>query len=290
MCKQGSVAVSALLIAFEAFGRFLVPEPITAGREAVLVMLASIALTAGLVAAQTHALKRTGSIATRGDRLHYAGDLGANVVVIIGIALGAYFALPWADAVAALMIAAWLGWGAFKISRDSADHLLDRELADPERAKIRELAEADPRIHAVHDLRTRTSGPYVHIQFHADLDPALTLDQAHIIVVAAEERIRAAYPAADIIIHPDPARQSRTARPRRFRAARYRGGKHVENDDWSAGAVFVRGIAHFKPGQRAKCGRFTKRASRRDPGARNRRVGPSQQRARPSFVSGHRPH
>ncbi len=204
LVQAGLVAVSALLIAFEAFGRFLVPEPITAGREAVLVMLASIALTAGLVAAQTHALKRTGSIATRGDRLHYAGDLGANVVVIIGIALGAYFALPWADAVAALMIAAWLGWGAFKISRDSADHLLDRELADPERAKIRELAEADPRIHAVHDLRTRTSGPYVHIQFHADLDPALTLDQAHIIVVAAEERIRAAYPAADIIIHPDP--------------------------------------------------------------------------------------
>jgi cation diffusion facilitator family transporter len=204
LVQAGLVAVSALLIAFEAFGRFLVPEPITHGREGVLVMLASIALTAGLVAAQTQALKRTGSVATRGDRLHYAGDLGANVVVIIGIAVGAYFALPWADAVAALLIAAWLAWGAFKISRESADHLLDRELPDAEREKIRALAEADARIHAVHELRTRASGPYMHIQFHAELEPTLSLEEAHRIVVAAEDRIRAAYPTADIIIHPDP--------------------------------------------------------------------------------------
>jgi divalent metal cation (Fe/Co/Zn/Cd) transporter len=48
------------------------------------------------------------------------------------------------------------------------------------------------------------SGPYVHIQFHADLDPDISLEAAHKIVVAAENRIRAAFPAADVIIHPDP--------------------------------------------------------------------------------------
>ena len=42
------------------------------------------------------------------------------------------------------------------------------------------------------------------VQFHVDLDPALTLEEAHKIVVAAEERIRAEFPTADIIIHPDP--------------------------------------------------------------------------------------
>ena len=42
------------------------------------------------------------------------------------------------------------------------------------------------------------------IQMHIDLDSGLTLDAAHAIVVEAENRLLAAYPRADILIHPDP--------------------------------------------------------------------------------------
>ncbi len=42
------------------------------------------------------------------------------------------------------------------------------------------------------------------MQMHADLDPDFTLEEAHEIMVAAENRILAEFPAADIIIHPDP--------------------------------------------------------------------------------------
>ena len=62
----------------------------------------------------------------------------------------------------------------------------------------------DRRIRGVHQLRTRASGPYVHIQMHVDLDPDLSLEEAHAMMVAAEKRVLAAFPAADIIIHADP--------------------------------------------------------------------------------------
>ena len=39
---------------------------------------------------------------------------------------------------------------------------------------------------------------------HMELEPELTLTQAHAILVAAEARVMAAYPAADVLIHPDP--------------------------------------------------------------------------------------
>jgi ferrous-iron efflux pump FieF len=39
---------------------------------------------------------------------------------------------------------------------------------------------------------------------HIDLDPDLSLQQAHSLVIATESRVLAAFPAADIIIHPDP--------------------------------------------------------------------------------------
>ncbi len=206
LIQAGLVAVSGALIALEAGRRLFQPVPIaqSSAFTGIGVMVVSMALTTILVAAQTSAIAKTKSVATRADRMHYVGDVMANLVVIGGIALGAFYDMPWADALAGIFVALWLGWGAIQVAREAADHLLDRELPDNDRARIKALAESDVRIAAVHDLRTRTSGPYVHIQFHADLDPALPLADAHKIVVAAEERIRAAYPTADIIVHPDP--------------------------------------------------------------------------------------
>jgi cation diffusion facilitator family transporter len=204
LLQGGLVAVSGVVIALEAIPRLMQPQALSHGVESIIVMLLSIAITAWLVAMQTRAVRRTGSVATRADRLHYVGDIASNVVVLIGIGAGVYFGIAWADPVAALLVTAWLGYGSIKVAREAADHLLDREVADDVRARIRALAEADSAILRVHDLRTRTSGPYMHVQFHAELDPDLSLEQAHRIVVAAEERIRGEFATADIIIHPDP--------------------------------------------------------------------------------------
>ncbi|MFZ4121060.1 MAG: cation diffusion facilitator family transporter [Caulobacterales bacterium] len=203
--QAGLVAVSAAFIAAEAGARLIVPQPLAAGGEAIIVMVISIAVTLALVAAQTRALRQTGSVATSGDRAHYASDLAANLIVIAGIALGVVINIPRADAVAGLLVAAWLAYGAWTVARDSANHLMDQELPAADRERIEALALEDGQVLRVHDLRTRASGPYIHIQFHADLNPDLTLQAAHALIVAAETRIRQVYPAADIIIHPDPA-------------------------------------------------------------------------------------
>src|SRR3954466_3179732 len=81
---------------------------------------------------------------------------------------------------------------------------MDHELPDEQAAEIVRLAAADGRLANVHQLRTRASGPYVHMQMHVDLDPEVTLETAHEAIVAAEKRILEAFPAADIIIHADP--------------------------------------------------------------------------------------
>ncbi|MGE0044523.1 MAG: cation diffusion facilitator family transporter [Hyphomonadaceae bacterium] len=202
--QAGLVTVSAALILVEAVQRFFTPRVIAHGAESVTVMVISIALTSGLVWMQSRAIKRTGSIATAGDRAHYFADLLANLVVILGLTAGAFFNLPWLDAAAGIFVAMWLVYGAWSVAKGAGDHLMDREMPDAERARIRALALEDHNVRGVHDLRTRMSGPIIHIQFHADLDPTITLEAAHRIIVAAENRIRAAYPAADVIIHPDP--------------------------------------------------------------------------------------
>ncbi|BDW98416.1 cation diffusion facilitator family transporter [Maricaulis maris] len=198
------VAMSAALLLREGIDHLLNPVEVRAGGWALGVMVLSIIMTMGLLVVQTRAVKETGSVAVEGDRAHYFSDLGANVVVIIGILGATVGGVLWLDAVAALAVSLWLFWTAWGVARSAADQLMDRELPDEAREHIRALAGDDPRIIDVHQLRTRASGPLVHIQFHMALDPDLTLSEAHAILVECERRLLKAYPAADILIHADP--------------------------------------------------------------------------------------
>jgi cation diffusion facilitator family transporter len=205
LVQAGLIFASAIFIGWEALQRMFDPRPIGAGGWAVGVMVLSIALTAGLVVLQTRALKQTGSLAVAGDRSHYAADLAANVVVLIGVVSGTWLRAPGLDAAAGLVVAIWLFWGAFALLKQAADHLLDRSASDADQIAVTTAVLADPRITGVHALRTRMAGSTVMIQMHIDLNPALTLAAAHAIVEEAEARIRTALPDSDVLIHPDPA-------------------------------------------------------------------------------------
>ena len=198
------VAVSAALLLREGVAHILNPVAIEASPWAIGVMVLSIVLTLGLVLVQSRAVEKTGSVAVEGDRAHYLSDLAANAVVIVGIAGSVWLGWLWLDAVAALGVAAWLAWTAWGVAKGAGDQLMDRELPDAERDTIRDLAGRDARILGVNQLRTRASGPLLHIQFHIDLDPQMTLEEAHQIEMACERRLLEAYPAADIMIHSDP--------------------------------------------------------------------------------------
>ena len=204
LVQAGLVFASGALIGQAAINHLLHPTPIAQSGLALAVMAVSTVLTAGLIAAQTQVLRKARSVAVTGDRAHYIADLASNVMALIAIAAAALLGFNGFDALGGLAVAAVLLWGAISVFRQASNELMDHELPDEARAQIVSLMTEDPRLTDVHQLRTRASGPTIHIQMHADLDPALTLEVAHEVVVAAERRVLEAFPAADIIIHPDP--------------------------------------------------------------------------------------
>jgi cation diffusion facilitator family transporter len=204
LVQAGLVFASAALIGQQAIADLIHPQAIQAGGWAMAVMGVSIVLTTLLILAQGRVLRQTTSVAVSGDRAHYAADLASNVIALAGIAATAWLGMARLDAIAALAIAALLLWGAVGVFREASGQLMDHELPDEVRARIVQLMTQDRRLTDVHQLRTRASGPYVHMQMHVDLDPQLTLEAAHQVIVAAENRVLAAFPQADIIIHADP--------------------------------------------------------------------------------------
>lgn len=204
LVQSGLIFASAVFVGWEAVQRIFDPRPVSAGGWAVAVMLVSMGLTAGLVWYQTRTLKQAPSLAVEGDRAHYAADLAAAVVVMIGIISGTFLNAPGLDAAAGLVVAIWLFWGASSLLKTAADQLLDRSLPETEVAAISRAVLADPRIKGLHRLRTRQAGVQTLVQMHVDLAPDLTLAQAHVILEEAEIRIQAVAPGADVLIHPDP--------------------------------------------------------------------------------------
>jgi ferrous-iron efflux pump FieF len=196
---------SAILLMFEAVRHLVSPVPVEDARPGIAVMVFAIAVTVGLVAYQRHVIRHTGSIAVGADELHYRSDLILNLGVIATLILGSTLHLPILDPLFGGAVGLWIIYGAVKIARLSLVQLMDREMPDSERARVRAIAENHPEVTAVHDIRTRVAGPTTFIQLHIEMDGGMNLLRAHEISDAVEAQLQAAFPQAEILIHEDPA-------------------------------------------------------------------------------------
>jgi ferrous-iron efflux pump FieF len=198
------IAGSAAFVLFQAADRLLHPRAVEETATGVAVMVFSIALTGALVLFQRHVMRRTGSVAVTADSLHYLSDLFGNLAVIAALLIAGWLGWLWADPLFAALIALYLLWGAIQVFRTARDQLMDRELPDEQRARIRAIATRHPEVLAMHDLRTRSSGLRTFVQFHLELDPEMSLRRAHEISDMVELEVQQAFPGAEVIIHQDP--------------------------------------------------------------------------------------
>src|SRR6266513_4933446 len=170
---------SAVLLMFEAVRRLVSPAPIEDPAAGIAVMVFSIIVTLGLVAYQRHVVRHTGSLAIGADELHYRSDLALNLGVIATLAIGYLFRVPLLDPLFGGAVGLWIIYSAAKIAQLSLVQLMDRELPDEERARVRAIAEGHPEVTAVHDIRTRIAGPTAFIQLHIEMDGEMNLLHAH---------------------------------------------------------------------------------------------------------------
>jgi ferrous-iron efflux pump FieF len=125
--------------------------------------------------------------------------------VVVAIVLTNWMGWRLADPIIALVIAGILIWSAWSVFIQSYNQLMDRELPESEREKIKDIVLHNSNVRALHDLRTRAAGVHTFIQFHIELDPKISLVCAHEVSDEVERSLCAAFPHAQVIIHQDPA-------------------------------------------------------------------------------------
>lgn len=203
---QGAfIAGSATFLIIQSINRFIAPVPVERGHTAFIVMIVSLVAAVALVFYQRHVVRKTGSIAISADRTHYLGDVATNGGVIVGLVLAAGLKIEIADPIVALIVAVGLIWAAWRVFRPAYDQLMDRELPDTDREKIKAIVRGHPEVKSLHDLRTRAAGIHSFIQLHIELDPRMELLRAHEVSDAVEADLCKAFPQSEVIIHQDPA-------------------------------------------------------------------------------------
>ncbi|HEY2890448.1 MAG TPA: cation diffusion facilitator family transporter [Dongiaceae bacterium] len=205
MGQSAFIGGSAVFLLVEAGNRLVNPSPVQNTGLGIVVMAISIAATIVLVAFQRRVIRRTGSVAIKADSLHYLGDLFVNCAVIVSLLLWRQFSWTFTDPLFAVAIAAYILFTAWQVAHSALDLLMDHELPDDARRKIRDIALAHREVRDIHDLRTRSSGQATFIQFHLELDGNTLLSRAHTVSDEVEDAILVAFPGAEVIIHQDPA-------------------------------------------------------------------------------------
>lgn len=202
--QSAFIAGSAVLLLFEAGSRLVSPTPVSNELVGIAVMAFAIVATLFLVRYQSSVVARTRSLAINADSLHYKGDVLINGSVLVSLAISMSLGWDFLDPYFAIAVAGYILWSAWRIVRSSLEVLMDRELPDDERERIREIALAHAEVRELHDLRSRRSGTMTFIQLHLEMDGRMSLARAHDIADEVEAKIRDAFPDAEVIIHQDP--------------------------------------------------------------------------------------
>ncbi len=158
--------------------------------------------------------RRTGSTALLATAWDYRLDALGGVGVLIGVALAKWAGWPWADHVAAVLVAGTVFWIGCGLLWENVQSLIDHQ-ADPEvLQRVRAEAQAVPGVLAVEKLRVRRMGIEHIVEIHVQVDGDETVRGGHAIAHAVKDRLMAHLASiSDVVVHVEPFGGPASARP-----------------------------------------------------------------------------
>ena len=170
-----------------------------------LIVIGLSAFTSFLVARRVSRIgEETGSLALKSNGQHLMVDFWTSVAVFGALGVTHWTKWAEADAVFAFGFGLWIAFGAWKMFRESYDHLVDRALPAEEMKALETILNEESGCISWHKLRGRHSGSTHYVEAHVVVPREWSVVQAHDIADRLEKRIQKELAPAVAIIHVDP--------------------------------------------------------------------------------------
>lgn len=197
------IAVGAVL-AWDNLQKLITPEPAPLPEWPVLA-----AAVASIIGKEwIYRYTRQVGLAIRSNLIianawHSRTDALSSLVVLLATG-GAMMGYLWLDVLAAVAIAAFVGYIGWQFTWSSVKELVDTALSPEETRAMAALARQTEGVHNAHDLRSRRMGSDVLVDVHLLVDPRISVSEGHQIGMRAVRRLRQAFPdLAGITFHID---------------------------------------------------------------------------------------
>lgn len=196
---------AAVGIAIEAVREILTPHHAPAAYT-LWVLLGVIAIKEGLYRIGRRIARRSSSSAVLADAWHHRSDAITSLAAAIGIgmALAGGEGYEPADDWAALFASGIILFNGFRIARGPVGELMD-VLPEGIVAEARRKALTVPGVSGVEKVLARRHGRQVLIDMHVEVDPRMTVRQAHRIAHEVKDAVVAGIPSVrDVLVHLEP--------------------------------------------------------------------------------------
>ncbi|MDR1505851.1 MAG: cation diffusion facilitator family transporter [Treponema sp.] len=178
-----------------------IPEP-----AALFVTAFSIAGKMVLSWSQYLFGKKADSAMLKANAKNMAGDVITSTGVLIGLGCALFFKIGAIDLVTAILVGVWIIKNSTGIFLSANMELMDGTTADQSYRELFEAVRSVPEAGRPHRTRMRRIAGFWDIDIDIEVDPALTIAEAHAIAsrveAAIKERIDGVF---DIMVHVEPA-------------------------------------------------------------------------------------
>lgn len=155
-----------------------------------------------------HYTRRVGEL-TRSKLLlanawHHRSDAFSSVIVVFGIA-AVLMGYPFADAVAAVIVAIMIAKMGVSLVLESINELVDSSLPEDYVRDIQRVIKQTDGVQGIHLLRTRRMGEDAYIDAHIVVDSRISVSEGHMIGDMVRDNLKAKFDdVADVLVHIDP--------------------------------------------------------------------------------------
>ena len=122
------------------------------------------------------------------DSKHQRVDVFTSIAIFLGIA-GSQFGLPILDPLVALFIVVLVLRAAFEIARDNINNILGKLPSEDLVIDIKKAALSVEGTVGAHSIKVNYVGPYASADLHVEVEPDLSVVEAHKISTQVEKRI-----------------------------------------------------------------------------------------------------
>ena len=203
LIETGLLFITAIGVAIEAVRRLSGTDiPVSVTWWAMAIIVLSIGIDYFRSRSLSEIAERTRSAALEADALHFSSDMVSSVAVLAGLILVA-LGYPWADALAALLVAVFIVLAGWRLGSRTIDTLMD---AAPEGAieRIEAAGRATEGVLRLERVRARPSGAALFVDAQVVVPRTLPFDRATAIKDALAARLRHDIPEADISLSLSP--------------------------------------------------------------------------------------